>query len=174
LIILLFGHIHKLSYNNKNNINYPGSMISFGFDELGEHGMLDVELEKDKDVKIKFIKLDERIFEELNLDISEINSEEELIEEINNLKLEKNKMYKLILIGNKNFKINLNKIIKLIFNKNIIKIKNNTKLNEDIYKMIEENSLKGFFIQEILDKLKSGEIDEETMKKVIEIGLEVL
>jgi len=36
------GHIHKTNYN-KNNIEkiiYPGSCISQGFDELGEHGVI--------------------------------------------------------------------------------------------------------------------------------------
>ena len=173
MIILHFGHIHKPEYNSGENIIYPGSMISFGFDELGEHGIVDVELNKNE-LNIKFIKLDERTFEELNLDISEINSEEKLIEKINNLNLEKNKMYKLILIGNKNFEININKIIKLILKENIIKIKNNTKLNQDLQKMIEENNLKGFFAKELLERLEAGEMDEETMKRILEIGLESL
>ena len=32
------GHIHKR--DDKTNITYPGSLISLGFDELGEHGMI--------------------------------------------------------------------------------------------------------------------------------------
>ena len=40
-------------------------------------------------------------FAEINLDISEINSEEELIEKINTINLDENKFYKIILIGNK-------------------------------------------------------------------------
>jgi len=171
---IALGHIHKTSkLLAKENIVYPGSMISFGFDELGERGMLDVEVIGKKTEK-KFVKLDERIFEELELDISEINSEEELIENINNLVLQKNNMYKLILIGNKNFEINLNKIIKLILQENILKIKNNSKLNQDINKIIEEKSIKSFFIKEILNKFNSGEINEEIKKKAIEMGLEVL
>lgn len=33
------GHIHKISYNEEENQNivYPGSLISLGFDELGKH-----------------------------------------------------------------------------------------------------------------------------------------
>lgn len=33
------GHIHKISYKDEpeQNIVYPGSLISFGFDELGKH-----------------------------------------------------------------------------------------------------------------------------------------
>ena len=39
---IALGHIHKPYYNEKKNqkIVYPGSLISFGFDELGEHGMI--------------------------------------------------------------------------------------------------------------------------------------
>ena len=114
------GHIHKANYEeNKNNFIYPGSLISFGFDELGEHGFLDVEINKNNseknnlinlkinnnnlnnseinnnnlkiNKKIKFIKVDKRIFEEIKLNISEINSEEELIEKIKNIKTERNK-----------------------------------------------------------------------------------
>src|SRR5699024_8459443 len=35
------GHIHKLDYNTEKDqrIVYPGSTISLGFDELGQHGM---------------------------------------------------------------------------------------------------------------------------------------
>ena len=35
------GHVHKNNIeNNKTKIYYPGSTISLGFDELGEHGMI--------------------------------------------------------------------------------------------------------------------------------------
>lgn len=36
------GHIHKKTYNDEENQNiiYPGSPVSLGFDELGEHGMI--------------------------------------------------------------------------------------------------------------------------------------
>ena len=35
------GHVHKNNIEgNKGNIYYPGSTISLGFDELGEHGMI--------------------------------------------------------------------------------------------------------------------------------------
>lgn len=167
------GHIHKANYNQNDGIVYPGSAISLGFDELGDHGMLDVELNKNK-LKINFIKLDKINFEEINLDISEMNSEENLIENINKLKIEENKLYKIILIGNKNFEININKIINLLLKENIIKIKDNSKINEDIYKLINENNLKGLFIKEVLKKFEAGEIDEETMKKTIEIGTDAL
>ena len=76
--------------------------------------MLDIELEKNKIANIKFIKLDERIFEEIKLDISEFNSQEEIIEKINELNLEETNNYKIILVGNKKTEINKKEIIKLI------------------------------------------------------------
>ena len=170
---IALGHIHKPNYEENTNIVYPGSMISFGFDELGERGMLDVEIDE-KGVRKKFIKLDDRTFEELSFDISEIYSSEELIEKINNLKLKENTLYKLILIGNKNFEININKIIKLIIQENILKIKNNSKLNQNIDKILEEKNLKSFFITEIMNKFEKKEINKEIMMKAIELGLEVL
>lgn len=187
------GHIHKANYEgNKNNFIYPGSLISFGFDELGEHGFLDVEINKNKleknnlnnleinnnnlkiNKKIKFIKADKRIFEEIKFNISQINSEEELVEEIKNIKLEKEKNYKVILEGYKNIEINLNKIQKMVLNESVLKVKDFSKTKYDIKEMANENNLKGIFIGKILQKKESGECTEEEAKQAIEIFINSL
>ena len=89
------GHIHKLDYNNEENqrIAYPGSTISMGFDELGKHGVIVGELDKEN-IKLEFIEIDNKEFKELELDIGDVSSIEELIEKINELKLEENIFYK--------------------------------------------------------------------------------
>ena len=94
------GHIHKLDYNSEQNQNivYPGSTISMGFDELGKHGFIVGNIEKDK-LEIAFIPADNREFKEFEFDITNINDEEELIEKINNLQLNIKDLYKVILIG---------------------------------------------------------------------------
>ena len=159
------GHIHKR--DDITNIVYPGSLISLGFDELGEHGMIVGEIEN-KELNKKFIKIDNREFVEYELDISNILSEEELIEKINNIK-EENKLYKIILVGYRNFPINFN--IKLI-NKNIIKIKNNTKIKIE-YK--ENNStLKGLFIKKLNERKNNNLIDEKTYEEILEIAEQAL
>ena len=208
------GHIHKSNYkNNEDNFIYPGSLISFGFDELGEHGILDVEiikknseennlnkleiknnLEKNKInnleiknnleennlfnqktnkniKKIKFIKLDNRIFEEKNIDISEANSEEELIEMINEIEVENEKFYKIILTGTSKIEINKNRICKLIKSKNVLKLKNETETKYDFDRLAKQKSLKGIFIKRMLDNLENNPEQEEVIKKAIEIGL---
>ena len=166
------GHIHKKCIFDKN-IVYPGSLVAEGFDELGEHGMMDVNLSKEK-TDINFIKTDERVFEELNLDISEINSEEELIEKIQDLKLEEDYLYKIILIGNKNFEININKIIKLNINEKIIKIKDETKINYNLDELKKQNNIKGMFVREILNSDNINNYSEAEIQKALEIGLNIL
>ena len=169
------GHIHKLDYNSIQNqrIVYPSSTIALGFDEIGKHGVIMGEIEKEK-INLEFIPIDNKEFKELELDISAINSEEELIEKINSLKLEKNIFYKIILIGDKNFEINIYNLLKFIPNENIIKIKNNTKLKIDLAEISRNNNLKGLFVKEILDELEKNNYSKELLEDVLEIGLDVI
>ena len=168
------GHIHKKDYNTEENqkIVYPGSTISLGFDELGEHGMIVGDLEKNK-LETQFIKLDDKQFTKRELNVDNIYSKEELIEKINELEIEENNYVEIILIGNRNFEINKYDLIKYILNNNIIKIKDNTKIAYDLEKLENENTLKGLFIKEMNKKIKNAETEEEKeiIEKSIEIGL---
>ena len=210
---IALGHIHKRMDENEYNIIYPGSIISFGFDELGEHGMLDIILEKNNilnnniknneknqknnseknnlnnktdnfkeinldnnktnknNIKINFIKLDNRIFEEINFNISETNSNEELIEKINSIKINENNFYKIIIKGAKNFDINPTEICKLTTNKNVLKIKDETKPKYDLDELSKQKNLKGFFVKKMIEKLKTENLNQDEIIKAIEIGL---
>ena len=232
------GHIHKSNYkNNENNFIYPGSLISFGFDELGEHGILDVEinkknseknnlnkleiknnieknkinnlnknnnlekiiiknseikniLEKNKEEKENiqkdnlincnineyinkkiFVKLDKRTFKEKEIDISDINSEEELIEKINEIEKMDNEFYKIILRGVRKIEINNSRICKLISNKNVLKLKDKTETEYDIESLANQKNLKGIFIKRMLQKLGNNFEQKDVIKKALEIGL---
>ena len=172
---IALGHIHKLNYNEEENqrIVYPGSCISLGFDELGEHGVILGDLTKES-INLKFLRMDLKEFKEEFLNVTDIYSIEELIEKINNMKIYDNIFYKIVLIGNRNFEININKLYQFIEISNIIKIKDNTKINIDIEKLSNEMNLKGLFIKEILNDKNLKNIDEKTAEKIIEIGLEIL
>ena len=159
------GHIHKR--DDTSNIVYPGSLVSLGFNELGEHGMIVGEI-IDKKLNKEFVKVDDRKFVEFELDVSNIISEEELIEKINSIN-EENELYKIILVGYRNFPINID--IKLI-NKNIIKIKDNTKLKLDFK---ENNStLKGLFVKKLNERKNNNLIDEKTYEDILEIAEQAL
>ena len=168
------GHIHKLNYNNTKLV-YPGSTISLGFDEPGKHGMIVGEIEKN-DFKIDFIPLDVREFIIKNIDVTEINSKEELIEKLNDIDTQEKELIEIYLIGKRNFEIDIYEILKLISNDNIIKIKNKTKINYDLEKISQEKTLRGIFVKKMLEKMDLIENEDERiiLENSIEIGMEAL
>lgn len=168
------GHIHKPDFNS--NVVYPGSMISLGFDELGEHGMIVGDLQKGK-IELQFVPLDGEKFIEIEINVTDILSKEQLIEEINDQNISNKEYVKVILTGNRNFEINHYELLKYIENERIIKIKDETKIFYDLAKMARENTLKGLFVKEMIDKLNQPQITREEkgiIEKAIEIGLEAL
>lgn len=168
------GHIHKL--DNSTSIVYPGSTVSLGFDELGEHGMIVGEITKNH-LELEFIPLDEEKFKVIEIDVTDVLSKEELIEKINQLEIANNEYIKIILIGSRNFEINKYELLKYMQNERIIKIKNNTKIAYDLAKIVNENTLKGLFAKEMLERIERSEIkqeEKEIIEKAIEIGLEAL
>lgn len=175
---IALGHIHKRDYNSYENqkIVYPGSLISLGFDELGEHGIIVGDLSK-KGLNLKFVSLDESEFVEVEFPVTDIISKEELIEKINDIKIQDNKYVKLILTGKRNFEINIYELNKLIFNEKIIKIKDKTRIKYNLEKIANDNTLKGIFAKKMLDKMNKQELGDdsvEILEKAIEIGFEAL
>ena len=170
------GHIHKPDYVGKN-IVYPGSPISLGFDELGDRGFIAGNIdEENKELKLKFIKTSAKTFAEYSLDTSEINSEEELIEKINNTQFDDNKFYKIILVGKCSFNIDENKILDLVNIENIIRIKNHTQAKYEIEEIANQVSLKGLFAKRILEKIQNTEDEQEKNRLIsaFDVGIDVL
>ena len=170
---IALGHIHKTNFNKNANIIYPGSLISLGFDELDRHGMIAGEILNGK-LTIEYIELEENKYEMINIDISEISNEEELIENINSLFLEDNKLYRLNLVGKRNFIINIEDILDFCIKKNLLKVKDCSTINIDIDEILKENSLRSIFIEEVLNKAEKEGLDKEQVMKAIELGLEVM
>lgn len=169
------GHIHKTNHKEGGNIIYPGSTVAIGFDELGEHGIIEGEI-INKKLNIKFIPIETTEFKEQELDVTPIISKQELIEKINEINFEPNKLYKIILVGKRNFEINKYELYKYNLNEKIIKIKDKTKINYDLEKLANETTLRGLFVTEILEKLNKCQTEEERkiVEKAIEIGIDVL
>ena len=80
------------------------------------------------------------------------------------------------LLGKRNFEINILEINKLIQNNNILKLKDKTKINYELEKIKNENSLRGIYVDLILEKIKELNNEEEINKylRAIEIGLDSL
>lgn len=171
---IALGHIHKPYYNEYQNqkIVYPGSSIALGFDELGRHGMIVGNIDENKKLEIAFVPVDKKEFVELNLPVDDILSKEDLIELINSQEWDENCYYKIILTGKRNFEIEPLEILKYITIQNIIKIKNDTTIKLDLEKIAKEESLRGIFVRNLLEK-KTHE-NEEQILRAIEIGLEAM
>ena len=168
------GHIHKRNIENLKMI-YPGSMISGGFDELEKHGMIEGNIDEEtKEVRIKFIPLDDAEFKKEDIDISNLNSEEELIEKINDTQKEKNAYYEYIFVGEKSFEIDSNKIIRQINNKHVIKLKDESKLHVNLEEIAKENNLRGIYVKELLNQINADESNKEEIYRIIEIGLNAM
>lgn len=172
---IALGHIHKSNYNKnlKQNIIYPGSTISMGFDELGEHGMIVGDLTKDN-INLDFVTVDNKEFKEIEIDITNQTDSEQIVEKINSFNFENNNLYKVILVGNRQFEINIYNLYKLNLDERVIKIKDNTNIGVNIEELSEENNLRGLFVKEVLKEIEKGNIDKEILENALEIGLEIL
>ncbi len=115
--------------------------------------------------------MDTKEFIEIELDVTNILSEESLVEKINTFSYEDNKYYKILFIGQRNFEIKLNEIKKLIDNIQVIKLKDKTKLAINLEEIAKESSLRGFFVSELLDRITQHPEEKERILKVIEVGL---
>ncbi len=157
---IALGHIHK------RDEFYPGSLVSMGFDELGEHGFIYGEI-NEKDVNTTFIRADKRELKEIDFDVSDIYSEDELIEKLNLVNTENN-LYKINLIGERNFIIDFD--IKLI-QKNIIKIKDKTNLKVEIKE--NNNTLKGIISKQLNKKIENNEINQKEYDEILELIIKI-
>ena len=162
------GHIHKPYYKEEinQNIIYPGATISLGFDELGKHGMIVGQIDENRKLEIQFVPLDKKEFVEVEINVSNIYQKEELIEAINETQLEENKFYKIILVGERNFEINTYELEKYT-NEEIIKIKDETKIKQDLEEIAKQKSLKGIFVRNMLEKLYK--IEQQIAKKTEDV-----
>ena len=170
---MLFGHIHKSNFSENKKIVYPGSLISLGFDELGEHGMVIGEF-RDKYLKLDFKIIDDTEFVEIEVDISNMNSQTEIIDNLTSLYIDKNKFCKVILKGKRRFVINTKEIINWLDNPNILRVKDETSLGYNLEEISKENTLRGIFVKRLLDKKMKGFYSDKEIEKAIEIGLEAM
>lgn len=125
---------------------------------------------------IEFITLDSEFYKEITLDVSEFLDKTDLIQNINKLPVSFDSVYQVKLIGKRNFIIDINDIIKYVKLDNILKFKDDTDTSYSLDILANEHSLKGYFVQELFDRLKnaSSEDEQEEIKKAIEIGIKLL
>ena len=170
---IALGHVHKNNIENKNKIYYPGSTISLGFDELGSHGMIAGDITK-SGFSMEFVELDDRKFEEIEIAVDGLNSKEELAEKILDRYINDMTMYKIVLVGRRNFEIDTRLLLQMVSHDNILKIKDCTNLAIDLGHIALQDTLKGMFVREVCKMYEQGLCSEKEYQKAIEIGLEAM
>lgn len=132
------------------------------------------EINENRHLKYEFVKLDDTEFTVLEQNVNQLEAKEDLIEKLNELHLEENNLYEIVLVGNRNFEINTREIFKLITKPNILKIKDGTNLKYNLDEIKKERSLRGLFVKELLKKQEENIYSKEEIDKAIEIGLNSL
>ena len=124
-----------------------------------------------KKLETSFIGIDEKEFVEQELDITEVLSQEDLIQKIENLEIPDNKYVKIVLVGNRKIEIEKSKILKELSNSNIIKISDKTTLEVNLEEIAKKDNLKGIFVKTLLEKKEEEPENKEKIERAIEIGL---
>lgn len=151
------GHIHNYDFNNKSNIQYPGSFVPLSFSsKLKENscGAIVGEIDDSKhNLSITKKSFDVKKFIEKEINISKFKSITDLILNINEFRIKEDEYMRLILVGERNFDLDLREISKHL-PKNIVNIEDATCLGKNLEDISKETSLIGIFVKKGLNEIQ--------------------
>ena len=161
------GHIHLPKIDDK--IVYPGALVACGFDECGEHGLVQGELEKDN-VTYAFQNMEYRHFQIMEVDISEAKIPSDVLE---GLSFEDD-IYRVVLHGTKN--LDIEELSEAIYalSENICEVRDETHLPYQLDQIAESRNLKGIFTRKMLEYLDENPRNEAEVMKAIELTFHAL
>lgn len=174
---LALGHIHsfeKEELDYRGIYCYPGCLEGRGFDECGEKGFVEVNIEEDT-LSTNFVSNSKRTFHEVKLDISQIIETEEIIKEIEEQIsiIGKEDIVKLILQGEIGEEVEIDRDYieeKLRNRYYFAKFSDETEIKIDYLKYEKDISLKGEFIR----KVNSLDISDREKGKIIKMGIDAI
>lgn len=173
---LALGHIHTPDLNRideRGFYAYPGILEPRGFDEEGKHGFFIY----DTDLKsAEFVPFSKRSIIFKDIDISFLNGDYEIASFINkNIKNDANNIYRFNLIGESGFENFINtKAVEEYIDKDkfyFANVKDLTNVKFDIEKIKNDKSLKGYFVNKVLN---DENLNEEEKKLILQYGLNAL
>ncbi len=182
------GHMHcySLIQNEKTVIINPGSPEPLGFDEEGQHGIVQGKIifsdENKKSVETEFIPFATRHYHNIEVNISECKSDGDVIKKIylcTQIKMSSLDLYSIILNGfiSKDYRLDIKKILGAFEQSCFyMKIKNQTSIQFDYEKYLEDPGIKGEFVRRIMDMQESETSDtrRETLFMALQYGLQAL
>lgn len=176
---IALGHTHQVKKFKKQDkiFAYSGSLFSNGFDETGDKGYIEVEIENNTVKKCQFVPLKQRCYQICEVDISNCNSNGEIASEIKNTiekqGISETDIVRVILKGSyeerlvKSETIILQELEELFY----VEIQDQSKLKIDLEKIKTETlSLKNEFIFLV----ENSQLSQQQKQKIIAIGIEAL
>jgi len=179
---LALGHRHGFSNIKREGETfyaYSGCPEGRGFDELGEKGIIIGEVYKGYN-NLKFRAISQRVYELIEVDLTGINSQEEILRLIIS-SVDENKrvenFYKVILKGEvySELSINIKKLqyrLKEMFY--YIKIIDETTVKLDYDMVKNENSLRGIFLRKVYKKLEEEPENKESLERALKLAFNAL
>lgn len=180
---IALGHIHAFSAPEKlgkTYYAYSGTPEPHGFDEMGVKGVIVGEISK-TNFRYEFIPTARRRYEAVNIDISKASNSSEAAEIIKSSLNDRfgeayeNNFYKIILEG----EISADTLLdtdeigaRLRENIYFLKLRDNTVPHINLQILRNENSLKGKFVNLMLERIENAdESEKEKLEKALIIGL---
>ncbi len=170
---IALGHIHSFSgFLKRGNTMYayPGVPEPCGFDEVGSCGVIYGKISKDVNT-LEFYPMSQREYHIINFNISEYNSNEEVIAAIEPLLTEKN-LYRINLVGKKGRWIIKPAVYKHILKAFYIEINDLTDNLSNIMDYTDELSLRGKTAHYL--KLAKDQVEYEVYKEACNIVTEFM
>ncbi|MTI68894.1 MAG: exonuclease SbcCD subunit D [Firmicutes bacterium] len=170
------GHIHKHEFINEK-ICYCGSPEPLDFGEIGEHGIIEGSISKEKTL-MKFQKMGKREFKIVDIEINEYMNFLDILEKITNIYPKEKRLrdiYRVNITGikDRDLKLDITELEERLSNKfYYIEIIDNSVPDYDIDKLLKENqnNIIGLFIKE----MKKKNIKDPIVKDALYLGLEAL
>jgi DNA repair exonuclease SbcCD nuclease subunit len=156
------GHIHLQKLTD--SIVYPGSLLSCGFDELGDHGMVIGNFEKGN-VTYEFVNMESKHYSIIDVDVTDCKIVSDVLD-----KLELGEdIYRIVLRGARN--IDVKEVREAIFalGKSVCEVRDETHLPYNLEEIAAQKTLKGIFTKKMLKELEDFPNQKELIMKAIEI-----
>ena len=181
---LALGHIHSYKeapIDGRGVYCYPGCLEGRGFDELGTHGFVLLDVDGDSHrMDRKFIQFADRQLRQLDVDITDISTTSQIIERIDRMMesypVGSRNLLKIVLTGNVDIECekDTDYILKhyepLFY---FVKIDDESKLKINIDDYKYDGSLKGEFVRTVMASTDKGLTDAEKAS-IIRVGLQAI
>ncbi len=171
---LALGHVHQYSGLQKAGGTfwaYPGCPEGRGFDELGEKGVLYLELDETT-CKVEFIPLGKRRYEILNVDLTGKEALDAIRASLPTNT--KDHIYRILLTGERPADLDLPQLTQALDGNFFgLTLRDQTRTPRKLWERMEEDTLTGLFLREMARRCEA-EPDNETLQLAVRFGLAAL